>query len=588
LRGAGAPPIKTCLFMEYRHGLQQSFALPFPPLAQRLAWGLAATLAAATLVLSWLRLFYGVDLTDESFYVALPYRFALGDLPLRDEQNLAQFAGVLLLPLIRAYLRITGGTDGIVLYARHLHLAFTLLTGLSVFLALRRCLHGADALLTASVCLVFVPFTIHGLSYNTLGSGLLTIGCFVALLGLLRQEPRAWPWTMAGLAHGLGVLVYPTLLAFPAVFMLLFVTWRNFPRRQLCVMFYGAGGLLAALVPAWLVLRAGVDSVAGVTAYLSSFHAQAGGLAKLQAVATGFWRDTPHLAWMLGAMAAAGLWHLLRPGPLRWALPVLPFVFAAYWVQPNGTDSLYLVMAVALAGPFAWGFVKHQPAAAALMRFVWLPSFVAGLTTAWSSSNGVLNACIGIFPAALASLALMQLALSSMPARRRALVFARAVLVVAVPLTVLYPLLAGGYADYYGEPVQRDKLTERVNAGPYAGLLTTPERAGLLRRFREEAAPQIRPEDRLLVFNDWPGGYLLAGVRPATNSVWLPPSSAATPTDRRATFDYWQKTGRRPDLVLLMKASEKTPDPLLSIVQAEYAPVADLGIATLRRRRTAP
>ncbi|HZN48326.1 MAG TPA: hypothetical protein VFB71_11925, partial [Ramlibacter sp.] len=407
-------------------------------------------------------------------------------------------------------------------------------------------------------------------------------------LGLVRQEPRAWAWIMAGLAHGLAILVYPTLLAFPVVFVLVCVTWRNMPRRQRCVMFYAAGGLLAALVPAWLVLRAGVESVAGVAAYLSSFQGQAGGVAKLQALATSFWSDMPHLPWLLGALAAAALWHLLRPWPLRWVLPALPFVLATYWEQPNGTDSLYFVTAVALAGPFAWLFVRDHTPATALLRLVWLPSFIAGLTTAWSSSNGLPNACIGMFPAALASLALTQLALARIGAPAAPAAFARAALMLAVPLTVLYPLLAGSYADYYGEPVQRDKLTERVGAGPYAGLFTTPERAALLRRFREEAAPLIRPEDRVLVFNDWPAGYLLAGVRPGTNSVWLPPASAKAAVDRRATLDYWQKTGRRPDVVLLMKSSENTPDPLLSILQTQYAPVADLGIVTLRRLPDAP
>jgi hypothetical protein len=570
--------------MEYRQSLQQATPPRVLRLAQLVAWGAAGILATATLLLSWLRLFYGVDLTDESFYIVLPYRFALGDLPLRDEQNLAQFAGVLVQPLIRAYLWIAGGTDGIVLYARHLHLAFTLLVASTVFASLRRWLHGPEALLTASVCLVFVPFTVHGLSYNTLGSGLLTIGCFVALPDMLRRHPRAWPWCLAGLSHGLGILVYPTLLTFPAVFVVLLLTASKDAGHRRRVLFYAAGGLLAAAVPVCLLLRAGIDSVAGVASYLASFRGQVGGIAKLQALATAFWRDTPHLPWLLGAMAAAVLWQVLRPKGLRWLLPVLPFVLVTYWDQPNGTDSLYLIPVLALAGPVAWAFVKDHALASILMRLAWLPSFVAGLTTAWSSSNGMLNACIGMFPAALASLALLQLAAARASDAVGAGKFARAAFALALPVTVLYPLLAGGYADYYGEPVQRDKLTQRVAEGPYAGLLTTPERAEMLRRFHADVTHFIRPDDRLLVFNDWPGGYLLAGVRPATNSVWLPPSSASAATDRKSTFEYWKKTGRRPDVVLLMKASERTPDPLLTVVQTEYAPVADLGVATLRRR----
>ena len=93
--------------MERKH--QPQTALPGTVGAARHV-GTAVALAAAfaTLFLSWHRLYYGVDFTDEAFYVALPLRFALGDIPLKDEQSLAQFAGVLVLPLVRLFLWLSG------------------------------------------------------------------------------------------------------------------------------------------------------------------------------------------------------------------------------------------------------------------------------------------------------------------------------------------------------------------------------------------------------------------------------------------------------------------------------------------------
>ena len=40
-----------------------------------------------------MRLRYGVDFMDESYFIAVAYRFVLGDRPFVDEQNFLQLAG---------------------------------------------------------------------------------------------------------------------------------------------------------------------------------------------------------------------------------------------------------------------------------------------------------------------------------------------------------------------------------------------------------------------------------------------------------------------------------------------------------------
>ncbi|NML47794.1 hypothetical protein HHL11_28860 [Ramlibacter sp. G-1-2-2] len=544
------------------------------------AWSVNLVSAAAImavgaiLLLSWMRLFLGVDLTDESFYVALPYRFALGDVPIRDEQNLAQFAGILILPLVRLYVWIAGATDGIVLYVRHLHLVFTALVGWVVFLAARRALHWRHALLAGALCLLFVPFNIHSISYNTMGSGFLTVSCFMAMRG----ERRA-AWALAGLALGLAILVYPTLAPVALVFPVVLLLAEERSRRWHLLAAYLAGGLLAALVPAWLMLRAGYDATRAVVNYLMGFPAHSGGVEKLRLVVTTFWDGVPHVSWLLAAMAALLAWHLFRPRALRFALLLLPLLLFAWWYKPNGTDALFEISAFALLGPFVYPLVREQAAARRLLYFVWLPSFIAGLVTAWSSSNGATNACIGLFPAAVATLLFMQLAVvnAPIPAPRGDW------LAVGIALLLLVPFLQGGYQDYYGDPVRRWQLTERVPAGPYQGLYTHPERLELLQKFEQQLRPLIRPDDRVLVFNDWAAGYLLAGVRPGVNSAWLPPASATA--GREPTLEYWRRTGNEPTVLLLMKQTEASGDPLLPLLRGPaFAPVADLGFATLRRR----
>ena len=193
---------------------------------------IVAAVGAVTVVgLTYWRIWYGVDLTDESFYVVLPWRFAGGARPFVDETTVVQQAGLLVTPFVWIWRELVG-VDGVVLYVRHLQLLFSLLVGTAVFLGLRDVLRNAPATLLAAVAAVaFVPFDIHSLSYNTLGSGLFTAGC---MLGFRSLEPRASHWWLvaAGICHGLAVFAYPTLgiavaAAFAARIALESPRWRR-------------------------------------------------------------------------------------------------------------------------------------------------------------------------------------------------------------------------------------------------------------------------------------------------------------------------------------------------------------------------
>jgi hypothetical protein len=88
----------------------------------------SVTLLVLVVGATWCRLFIGVDHTDESLYIAMPYRLWLGDRPLIDEYSVVQFSAILLEPFVGAYVKLTGGTDGIILYFRHLYLVLNIVT----------------------------------------------------------------------------------------------------------------------------------------------------------------------------------------------------------------------------------------------------------------------------------------------------------------------------------------------------------------------------------------------------------------------------------------------------------------------------
>ena len=291
----------------------------------------AVAAAVAVVGITYWRSWYGVDLTDESFYVALPWRFAQGASPFVDETTVAQQAALLVSPFVWVWRELVG-VDGVVLYVRHLQFLFSLLVATAVFVGLRSVLQSASAALLASVAAVaFVPFDIHSLSYNTLGSGLFTAGCLLAFRSLTPQS-SVWWLVAAGLCHGFAVFAYPSLavavvMAFAARLVLEPPRWRReilaFGLPSLGV-FCGAMGVVAG--------SAGVHSVAEGYRRSSKYLGHSVSAGKLGDVFHHQW-TTLHYWYLL--LPALGLllvaWRFRRPlaVPLLLALPILCLPVAA-------------------------------------------------------------------------------------------------------------------------------------------------------------------------------------------------------------------------------------------------------------------
>src|SRR5207253_156921 len=105
----------------------------FAQMISRAVTAVAALTALLVLVGMWFRVHYGVDFTDEAFYLVMPLRFVLGDRPFVDELNVAQTAGVVAWPFVGTFYKLTGGTAGIVLAARVMLLAIQSGVGLVVY-----------------------------------------------------------------------------------------------------------------------------------------------------------------------------------------------------------------------------------------------------------------------------------------------------------------------------------------------------------------------------------------------------------------------------------------------------------------------
>ena len=151
---------------------------------------------------------YGIGSIDESFYLNVPYRLVQGDGLLSQEWHLSQLSGFLLYPLMKIYLMISGSMDGMILTFRYIYTGVQLALGLFVFFKFRK-INRPGAIAAAICIMVFAPYGIMALSYNSMG-----IICLTVCLTLLAAPRRAvrLQQAAAGVFFAAGVLCCPYLL----------------------------------------------------------------------------------------------------------------------------------------------------------------------------------------------------------------------------------------------------------------------------------------------------------------------------------------------------------------------------------------
>jgi hypothetical protein len=494
----------------------------------------------AVVSITYWRIWYGVDLTDESFYVVLPYRFALGARPFVDETTVVQQAGLLVSPFVRLY-HALAGVNGLVLFVRHLHFLFSLLVGVAAFVSLRGVLRSTAAALLLAVCAVaFVPFDIHSLSYNTLGSGLFTAGC---LLGYLSLEPGSTrPWlVIAGVCHGLAVFAYPSLVV--AVAACFGVRLALAPERWRREIF---GSVLPALAVGGSVMGA-VVAVAGVHRVVAGYRrssdylGHSGGAGTFVDILHHEW-TTLHFRYVLfAALVLLGVvWTsrrrvaalLLVPLPLL----VLPGSLSHSFDSPKYTATLeYVAHYGALALPL-FVLVRGRLEARRLFAAVWLPALVAGFTTAYTSTNGGVNFGVGFFPAVFVTTAFLLWSLEDARARHPR---PRPVVWPAVLVPALLVVLGG---QVYRDGAFSD-LSVTVESGAYAGLRTSPSKKLFLEQLERDLT-RVAPQCRIVFFNKFPAGYLLTKAHADTNSAWIATVAVRkTRAYQQTLLDYWRRHG---------------------------------------------
>jgi hypothetical protein len=543
------PAVEAAPAGEIDQAARRRFAPP-PLLAS-----VAVAVALVALIFTWRRLFLGTDLSDEGFYVAVPYRLALGARPFVDEMSILQTAEFFVLPFVKLYVWLTGGANGIVLFTRHLYLAWATIVSLVACLGLQKLVRWEHALAASLVCMTFVFVSTTDLSYNTLGAGFLVIGMALGAHAVGGRGGDRW-LAAAGVAQALAVLAYPTLaLALPVTAVCLALSMRDGRWQALRAWAIGAGATLVA--EALLLVSFGVANVLRCVRWELHGWSELNGTsgpAKLWGLVAGVIRHVE--LYPLIVVAALVVWLAYRRWPVaRLALVLTPLALLPFGEQlVSGADGFGVIYG--LAAPYFYLFVPDERRALATRLLVWgyLPALAAGLVSGYSSANSWLQMDVGLLPAMVLSGVFLALALAPRVGEGQRLRkvlpgLALACLAGILAVTVVYQF------QFLPRAVPYSQLTVTLHGGPYAGIRTTPARAAYLEQLRADLSRVAGPSDRLLFFYQVPALYLFWPHRTAANSVWITSVKGFEANDDTgplppATLAYYERERTLPDVVV--------------------------------------
>lgn len=205
--------------------------------------------------ISFFRLFFSIELTDESYYIASSYRFFLGNIPFYDAWEATIGSSLLTFPVLWIHQMLIGASSAVFIYSRVSYYLFVVILSSTFILAFKDILGKTMAVLAATFFVVMTPFSILNWSYNNLSLSLLGAGLFLLLYALQHCELKRksnMAIFLAGILHGFMCIAYISMVFTAVAVAVLFfaLVWYRTKNRKSAVQYfltYSAAGFTVAL-----------------------------------------------------------------------------------------------------------------------------------------------------------------------------------------------------------------------------------------------------------------------------------------------------------------------------------------------------
>lgn len=543
--------------------------------------------ALAAFLAVWLRMPYGVELTDEAYWAAEPYLVTQGAVPFATLWVQTPLTALLIAPLVSLYTAITGGTVGIFLFMCRAAVVVRAGIALSVWLLLRNHLGKYTA---AGYCmLLFLTDMGHTrpLNYNMLSLYLLALAGAFLFNGMRQQtaERAAARYAAAGVVMAMCAMAHITQLLNCVMFVI--VLWlldrRSYKRLPIAVTYALAGLATAAMVLVGLEIAGGGQVFSGLAIVLREYN----------------YFQIPLTSWSENLERALRLFQRADVLYLGVGLVVLLLLIPAFFilrrrwpVMVRRGAALFIIVALsaivclsfALIGPFAlrlnanvsdycvffffasipaWALLIPQDqrrAALELMACFWVPCLVSILAVVSASYSPIDYRFYMLTGGAILLLPISKAALTAvfsgeLPARLQKLrwLFPRLGWLPSILLAISLTVTLYSYV-YRDDPLSQ--LTYRVASGVYRGCYTSAARGQAMVAL-EQKIQEVTGPDEAVLFGDWfSAGYLMTQATPCTPTVASPTLSGYGFKDDDMLMEYFNRVNQTPDKIIFIQTNE--------------------------------
>lgn len=501
-----------------------------------------------------LRSRFGVDLSDDTWYTTDPYMVAKGAVPYVN--NWTQASGFTL-PLAIChylYMKLTGGSEGIVLFTRILYCVWKSLVVVLTFAIFRRAKLQIPALL-AILLIVFAPDGLYAINYNSIGITYVLL-CFSLICLLMDSEKEATSHNkmiigiFCGIIMGRCVIGTPISLVACISFFFILLIYKNYSGLK----GYVLGGIIAAIsVIGYCCVKEGVEQFAIGIQYFFKDISYYEYLSEHKVSVT----DNLQYAmiYILPAICTLLLVFILRVitnkkeeffnKTVIWIAVVMLF-FAIY----NLSGYTGTTISTEGATRFGWyipvicAFYKCEKSSKKglqLCALYALIAFLLILSQLKISSYGLVYRSYWNFSPIVLGIADICLCIEdTYNLKGLKLYFYKSAVVLAVLMICVF-MVRGSYMYVYRDfPI--DNLTTKVEAGTHKGCLTTSSRAESIIELEQNLKNRSSETDKVFCW----GGYQCY-MNLLCNGIICSPSPLGT--GERNGFDYWHMYHSVPDKV---------------------------------------
>ena len=482
------------------------------------------------LALAFNRLFYGVELTDESFYYSTSYRYLQGNTPFYDAWDGAIGSSLLSLPFFALYRFIVGSTQGIVLFSRISFFCFMLFVGFTMYNSIKSVYGHHISSLAATVLIVFAPFSLYNWSYNNLSFALFITGLFLLACSLQTntQKKEQTAQVLAGICFALMVFSYIThaLTCLFVAILFFIVAWKSKKslRKGLkAISFVTIGGFgIAVFLTIVLLMVTQGNLFKYLPNILNNKAIAVGGNSMAELILNTIKHTLRFIMqyWAAFAISVAGILVVqVLAKRNKYFCVITPFFFliALFWfssISPSYAVTDFVAFCGILWTLWIPFINKYSEKTRTLYWLLGIGGIFGFICVAGTSGGGAVQGKYMLFCLLLAVLMPILEDITQLPDTT-----GKHFLACIPALLLSGSLLFLWYSDIYREkPI--NQLTKKVEQGIYKGIYTTPERANMIENLEAELKNLQKSGGNVLFLGTSPYAYTMVDMKPTTPTTW--------------------------------------------------------------------